>query len=221
MTDWTGVRERVLALRESEKNRVFGAIGHGFELEDSLSSDGLAELEAQLGVGLPADYRSFLMDVGAGGAGPSYGLYPVRQMAGRWHWLGDGADLADLELVHEPFPGLLDAEMLAALYAEQPDEEEFEDIEVFDAAHEAWEKRAGEIVRTPKRTAGAVCVCHHGCALRTWLIVTGPERGTMWFDTRADDGDLTPELIDGEPATFGRWYLAWLSEAEAAVPRAR
>lgn len=52
---------------------------------------------------------------------------------------------------------------------------------------------------------------------RDWLIVTGDARGTMWYNGRTDDADLTPVIFDGEPATFERWYLHWLDEAEAAV----
>ncbi|MET9324492.1 SMI1/KNR4 family protein [Streptomyces sp. NPDC003038] len=67
-------------------DRVFGAIGHKFFLEDPLTSAELAGLEGQMGVSLPGDYRDFLLHVGAGGAGPSYGVCPVRLIQGRWRW---------------------------------------------------------------------------------------------------------------------------------------
>lgn len=200
---------------------MFGVRGHGFELDDPLSREELANLEAQLGVALPADYRSFLLEVGAGGAGPSYGLYPVRRAGGGWCWVGDGADLADLGLVGEPFPGPLDGAALTALFADRPDEEEFEDVEQFFPVFEAWEERMLEIMWPPERTAGAICLCHHGCALRSWLIVSGPERGHIWFDGRADEDDMTPELIDGALVTFERWYADWLRETEREASRAQ
>lgn len=86
-TTWSGVRERVLALREAPNAaQVFGARGHRFELLPPLSEVEVAEAEQEFGVGLPADYRSFLLEVGAGGAGPHYGLYPLQRDERGWAW---------------------------------------------------------------------------------------------------------------------------------------
>ncbi|MFF1560684.1 hypothetical protein [Streptomyces sp. NPDC058279] len=58
-------------------------------------------------------------------------------------------------------------------------------------------------------------LCHLGCAARQWLVVSGPERGRIWNDDRADEVDLAPLLDDdGRPVTFTRWYLDWLDRAE-------
>ncbi|GHI10177.1 hypothetical protein Scel_84980 [Streptomyces cellostaticus] len=99
MTDqwWADLRQRVEAAGAGpEGSRVFGALGHEWVVEDPLTQGELAELEAQTGVRLPEEYRTFLLRIGAGGAGPAYGLFPVRRVQGRWRWEGDGADLADL-----------------------------------------------------------------------------------------------------------------------------
>lgn len=201
---------------------MFGAISHCFELEDPLSQQELSDLEAQLGVRLPGEYRSFLLEVGAGGAGPSYGLFPVRKAEdGGWGWVGISADMTDLTLVHEPFPGCLDEAVLAALFEDEPDEDRIENGDDYDSLYEAWELRMAETMFPPERTAGAVCVCDHGCALRSWLVVTGPERGRIWYDGRADGEDMSPLSAEGDPVTFERWYLDWLSEAEAKISRER
>lgn len=69
---WTGVRERVLRLAErSGADKVFGAQGHGFRLGPVMSEEQLRALEADLGVGLPAQYRSFLLHVGEGEPAPT------------------------------------------------------------------------------------------------------------------------------------------------------
>ncbi len=38
----------------------------------------------------------------------------------------------------------------------------------------------------PERTAGAIVICRHGCALREWLIISGSHRGTIWSVGRAE-----------------------------------
>ncbi|WP_370462996.1 SMI1/KNR4 family protein [Nocardiopsis sp. FR26] len=212
---WTGVREQVLALaREPGAGEVFGAGAHGFGLLDPLTPGELAELEGQLGVRLPAGYREFLLRVGAGGAGPAYGLFPVvRGADGRWRWLGDGADLVASARLAEPFPVAgPDSESLAALRAREPEEEDF------DGAYESWDARMEELLWAEDRTVGALCLCHLGCALRQWLVVSGPETGRMWDDVRVENEDLRPLTgEDGAPLTFADWYLGWLREATRAV----
>ncbi|MFJ8634803.1 SMI1/KNR4 family protein [Streptomyces sp. NPDC093568] len=73
---WSGVRERVETLARADNARddfgawdMHGGTGHHFRLADPLSEASVAEAEAQWGVSLPADYRAFLREVGAGGAG--------------------------------------------------------------------------------------------------------------------------------------------------------
>ncbi|GAA4911825.1 SMI1/KNR4 family protein [Streptomyces coeruleoprunus] len=196
---WTGVRERVLAL--------------GLHLEDPLSPEELADLEATIGVRLPEEYRGFLLHVGAGGAGPSYGVFPVRKGEdGTWEWDGDGGDMTLPDRLAEPFDAVgPDPEVLADLEAGHPEEEDFDDIEEYDAAYEAWEERLMSVLWTDERTVGAICLCHLGCAQRQWLVVSGPERGRMWDDARCDHVDLEP-LNTG----FAEWYLSWLRDARPA-----
>ena len=218
--DWAGVRKRIVELGVlPASQKVFGALGHRWALEDPLGEGHIAELEGQIGVRLPSEYRDFLAIVGAGGAGPSYGLFPVRRVQGRWHWEGDGADLADLSRLAEPFPDQgPDSEVLDRLLAERPEEEDFEEIEDFDTAIEAWGERWEAVMFAPERTAGAIVICHHGCAQRDWLVLTGSHRGTVWSDPRVDDADLEP-LVDatGKPVTFARWFTDWLDKAEQAI----
>ncbi|GLF93406.1 SMI1/KNR4 family protein [Streptomyces yaizuensis] len=217
---WAGIRERVAALGALEPaGKVFGAAGHGWTLADPLSKDEVTGLEEQLGVVLPEEYRTFLTRVGAGGAGPAYGLFPVRHTEGRWSWDGDSADLTDLSLLARPFPGAHPAaDAVDALRAQCPDEDDFAGVEDFETAYEAWEERWADVFLDPARTAGAVVICDLGCALREWLVVSGPHRGTVWSDPRADDADLEPLLDrEGHPLTFHRWYTRWLEEAESTT----
>lgn len=219
MTDWTGVRERVLALAAVPgSDKVFGAVGHGFALAAPLTAAEVADLEAWLGVELPEDYRSFLLHVGAGGAGPAYGVFPVRREgSGGWHWIGYSPEEFEPGVVAELFPGGADPETAAGILAEQPFREEFDDLADLEAAFEVWEERLADVQYDPRFTAGALCLCDEGCGLTAWLVVTGSERGRMWRDPRSDGEDLHPiRQAGGSRSDFAGWYLGWLTAAEAA-----
>ncbi|MFF8973541.1 SMI1/KNR4 family protein [Streptomyces sp. NPDC014995] len=132
-------------------------------------------------------------------------------------WEGDGADLADLSMMRaEPFPDQgPNPRLLDDLLAQRPEEEDFDDIEDFDDAIEAWDERWEVVMFAPERTAVAIVISHLGCAQREWLIISGSHRGTIWSDCRADDVGLAPLLDDdGTPVTFARWYTDWLEKAE-------
>jgi hypothetical protein len=42
---------------------------------------------------------------------------------------------------------------------------------------------------------GALPICHKGCALRIWLVVSGGEAGNVWYDGRADYTGIAPVLM--------------------------
>src|SRR5262250_2866910 len=55
---------------------------------------------------------------------------------------------------------------------------------------------------------GAFPICHEGCALRIWLVVTGEQAGRLWEDRRSEYAGLRPvRLADGSAATFSEWYM--------------
>ncbi|MFE6814845.1 SMI1/KNR4 family protein [Streptomyces sp. NPDC057675] len=143
----------------------------------------------------------------------------MRRVHGGWQREGDGADLADLSRLAEPFPELGPrTETINALRAEHPEEEDFDEIEKFHHARKAWNDRWDATMFAPARTAGAIALCHLGCAQRVWLIISGSHHGTIWSDLRADGVDLAPLLDhDGEPVTFAHWYSDWLRRAERTV----
>jgi hypothetical protein len=76
------VREAVRALAAEDAGlRRFGASHHRYELAAPLTAAELAGLEARLGAALPDDLRGFGAEVGAGGAGPGYGIVPLDRAA--------------------------------------------------------------------------------------------------------------------------------------------
>jgi hypothetical protein len=83
------LRETILPLvdelrRLDPKHRVFGAEiggnwGHGYRFNDRLDESSVRAFEMRNGLQLPSDYREFITQVGDGGAGPHYGIYPLAQ----------------------------------------------------------------------------------------------------------------------------------------------
>jgi hypothetical protein len=215
-TDWSGVRDRIDALRRHPSHdQVFGSKGHGFQLEPRLTPADVADVESTLGIALPADYRSFLTDVGAGGAGPFYGLFPLRRGAVGWEWHGDGAELTDRSRLGEPFPvERVPAGVLAELLAVRPKPNDFETEEELDDAFDNWDERLEALLYQPSMSVGAICLTDEGCAYRDWLVVTGPAAGTMWEDPRCLDQDFKP-IQPGR--NFRDWFLDWLAASEHTV----
>jgi hypothetical protein len=76
------LREAVGALAAADPAlRRFGASHHRYALAPPLGAAALAVLEAQLGAALPDELRDFAAEVGAGGAGPGYGIVPLDRAA--------------------------------------------------------------------------------------------------------------------------------------------
>lgn len=190
--------------------KAFGAKAFRYEVLPALSETQVQAIESQYGVRLPDEYRSFLLEVGAGGAGPSYGLFPLVEEGGEWTWDGDGAVLTgDLGI---PFPHVEAWSMEdSPIWDAYPDEEDPD----YDTLYDAWYEEFVEAYWHEKWTTGAICICHHGCASRAWLVVSGPERGRIWEDGRADEAGLYPSCdADGKPHTFLSWYAEWIETIE-------
>jgi hypothetical protein len=204
--DEVQIRAAIESLRILKPD-VFGASGHGFNLNPPLSEADVISFERHHAVSLPTDYRYFLTRIGNGGAGPYYGIFPLGHMDSSGNTLqtwksGDGF----VGVLSEPFP-LRDA--WNDLSGQPPndlpetDEEQYwQKKEVFDG--EYWDA---------SRVNGAIPICHKGCALRVWLVVKGPESGRLWEDGRADCAGLYPLLLkDGSRASFSSWYCEWLDD---------
>ncbi|MCL6667874.1 SMI1/KNR4 family protein [Streptomyces panaciradicis] len=209
---WAGVRERVLRLAEHPRaQQVFGARGHGFRLGPVMDEGELNALEADLGVGLPTEYRSFLLCVGSGGAGPDYGLMtPVPGDSG-WQWRGIGLAFpgqpTTARFAGQPFVAKALQEELDSLETQEPEREAFATDDAFRRAHRAWDARYEEL--SDAQEAGAVFLSEQGCGYTSLLVMTGPYRGAIWEDLRPADLGIKPS---GQ--NFAQWYRSWLERTE-------
>lgn len=214
--DANDIRERLRRLGALDAaRRVFGAIGHNYVLNPPLDKSILNAFEQQHGISLPDDYRQFLTQIGNGGAGPAYGLFPFgHDDVGRWE---DTMLLGD---VGQPFAYSEPWNLSDEFWKSEPRIDEGMSPEDEDRLWEEWDRRENEAYWNPALMNGAIPICHIGCALRQWLVVHGPQHGYVWDDRRVDHAGLSPALdVDGKPLTFAAWYLSWLANAERIVDR--
>jgi hypothetical protein len=204
---------RTLAELRSAPPAVFGADMHLFRLNPALSEPEMVAFGQARNITLPPDFREFLTSVGDGGAGPFYGIFPLGQADynfGLRAWRELDGMVGDLSV---PFP--LDDEWndLSGLPAD----------ELAGSEQSEYDRQMVAFEKTYYRTAvinGAIPICHEGCALRIYLVVTGAQAGFLWEDRRAEFAGIRPvRLADGSAATFGGWYEEWLNECLAAKHR--
>ena len=194
--------ERLRAVRP--RPQVFGAESHGFVLNSPLSAAAVETFEAKHRVRLPADYRRFLIEVGNGGAGPYYGIFKLGEMDDSFGFQRWSESDGFVGVLSRPFPH---TEAWNDLTGEPEDEGDEEAFEEFDKQY--W---------SSERVNGAIPICHEGCAIRDWLVVSGPEAGHIWHDARVDEEGLRPVSIGTKTrVTFLEWYLHWLDAALARL----
>ncbi|TWU26140.1 SMI1/KNR4 family protein [Novipirellula artificiosorum] len=201
-----------LCRRAKRKPKIFGAETHRFTLNPIVRNSEVSKFEVKHGIELPEGYRRFITELGNGGAGPYYGLFKFREMDDCYssqRWKENDGFVGTLA---KPFPHTKAWNDLP----EYPGEDEIQDEDL----HEAEVERIDRIYWNPEHVNGAIPICHQGCALRNWLVVTGPEAGNVWEDLRADEGGLVPAKRKRKSRmTFLEWYDDWLQQAVATLPK--
>lgn len=217
--EWSTVRERVIAVEEAERRaRGLGPSRHP-TFEPVLTPVEIAEVEAQFGVALPDEYRTFLAEVGAGGPGPGR-LTSLCRIDGTWGWLWHGGGHHWQLDPSAPFVETEDwaDQQIATLRAaghepttRDEDEDYLDDYrKAFgDSGEEAWHL---------ERDRGAIFISDNGCGMTGWLIVVGPHRGELRDRDCAVNPPYEPYVdAEGNRHTFRTWYLQWLEQRERAA----
>ena len=150
----------------------------GISVGRVLSPAAIEQFEQRNGIKLPSEYKAFLLHVGNGNEGPydSWLLYFYDPLR---------------EVQPRTAPVRLNADRVALPFP----------------FSEQWIWEADPV--SPQGTSadaqnGNICVAEGGCGMEWRLIVTGPERGNMWFF--ADVG-ICPTVPRRD---FLAWYEAWL-----------
>ena len=192
---------------------IFGASSHKYDLNPVINEQEIGEFEQRFSCKLPASYKLFLTTLGNGGAGPSYGLFPLG-------FMDEGFDIArwsdDCVNPDKPFKFTDYFNDTSMLSRGAPEESEFSDIDEYESAYDQWMDENYEELQMEywlkHALDGAIPICHHGCANRSWLVVSeGKEYGNIWNDDTPDEGGVYPEKIgDQQRISFDQWYLDWL-----------
>lgn len=212
-TEFEAIRDGLRRLRKSVVPlKVFGSQAHRFRAYPPLSEETVREFEIQYRISLPPEYRGFLIHVGNGGAGPAYGLFKLGEMDdGFEHKLWNEND-GFIGVLSQPFPhtGPWNDLSEEPVYDESRENDpEWEDE--YCRQVDRWEER---VYWNTANVNGAIPICHLGCALRQWLVVTGSEAGNVWDDKRVERHGLKPLRRPGhQRVTFLQWYRSWLDDA--------
>lgn len=198
-------------LRRKDRHRsVFGSAEHDYRLNPPITVLTIEQFETRHGIRLPEDYRYFITEIGNGGAGPAYGLFPFGQHDDSRSW-EEGDLIGD---VSQPFPHVEAWNLPESFWEQEPDIPPDTPPEEEQKMLKAWDKIEQEHYWNPAIMNGAIPICHLGCALRQWLIVNGEQKGFIWNDYRADHGGILPLRNDsGEQMAFSDWYMSWLNES--------
>jgi hypothetical protein len=166
------------------------------DLDPPADAEAVSRFEDLHDVRLPEAYRSFVLDVGAGGAGPNYGLFTfdrstVAEKLPGWSWsvfLGE-----DPTGYRTPF-----AHSVAWNTAELLDADEPSDAYYLEA-----------------ETNGTWLLSDYGCAIWEFIVINGKAYGEIWRDQRTDGKGLYPLTRKSDAGTgrhgFDSWYTDWLS----------
>jgi uncharacterized protein (TIGR02996 family) len=155
------IKEKLPRLKSGDTSlKSFAAHHHRFQTLPPLPVAAIRTLEHQFGVRLPDDYFEFLVRVGEGGAGPSYGLYPFRRACHR--------------IMAQPFP----FEGTAA------PGEGYELPEDTDSVFVRWSEGGF----SSRCYGGCIVLADHGCCSVSHLVLTGQHRGQVWDYWGGGDG---------------------------------
>lgn len=185
----TVIKKKLDLLRLIDRNfSVFGSEFHRYNFNPCLTEEQIQEFEQTEGIRLPKEYRSFLMHIGNGGAGPYYGILPLSEY--NFHYN---------EHIYED----IDKSFLAY---EFPFKEKWKPIRSQSDEEIATEDKHGAY--------GTLCVCHEGCGYCFLLVVTGEEKGNIWFDAMVSNQGMAP-LTNENTIRFDfiTWFENWLNES--------
>ncbi|MBN1216466.1 MAG: SMI1/KNR4 family protein [Candidatus Lokiarchaeota archaeon] len=187
--EFENIKIRLNKLREIDHSfKLFGANGHKYNLNPPLTAHQIEKIEEKYKIKLPEEYRTFLQQIGNGGAGPNYGIIPINKILER----EIDFEIGDLT---KSFPHSTKWN----LNPPKPNDD-----------NEEWFL---DNYYNSKWINGSIPISDMGCCKWMLLIVTGKEKGTIWRDYRVENKGITPlkkSRKDKRRIRFLEWYIKWL-----------
>ncbi|MET8857749.1 SMI1/KNR4 family protein [Streptomyces sp. NPDC004579] len=194
-TDWTAEARRIT--RGKRFDELGTPAAGSAAAPPPLSDAEILAAEAELGITFPEQYRAYLLRQSAGDT-----VNRLYRSAAGWGWHGDSSTNYALLTSDFPHPDSYRA-YEDELDEREPQAQDFPDHDAYQAASDQWD--AEYEVFQERKTSGAVFIQENGCGFSTLLVVTGPHRGSLWFDGRATCDQILPLKLDGRPVSFTDW----------------
>ena len=187
---------------------VFYSKGHDYKLQMPIDKKKIFDFESVTNIILPLDYRYFITEIGNGGAGPNYGLYPF-QLDNFGVEPIDWKRSSEVKALAKSFPHRDSWNSFEQQPEPTPGMSWFEQ----EALNRKWEERLHKTYFNRNLIDGTIAISDLGCGMGQLLVVTGERKGTVWVDERMDgEGIVALKDKNREPLTFSNWYLEWLED---------
>jgi hypothetical protein len=192
---------------------VFGAKNHRYQLKPKLTAQQINSVETEYCCRLPNSYRSFLASLGNGGAGPGAGLFPLARHD-HFHTLCHWKKSSLIGNLAQAFPHTTAWNLPSTFWDQLPNPDHGQNEDEEDQIHLERDALIEQAYWSPHIMNGAIPICHHGCAIRTWLVITGPMKDTIWEDFRCNLEGIKPVMDESNRyIDFLKWYEYWLDES--------
>jgi len=192
------------ALQIDPACEMFGASCHRYRLNPPIQASFVRRVEERYHFTLPEDYFRFITEVGDGGAGPDYGIYPFAD------FLKKGVD-AHAERYWEEYRNSLAVPFVPRnMMADEVEEYAIASRETFDRNPDRY-----YIYEKPEPydlcdTDGFYILGTRGCQWDFGMVISGDRRGQV-FDM---DNEGAYCLVSESFEEFYRNWLAYLSDTE-------
>ncbi len=234
---WDGIKQRVEELKNRDiELEIFGAKHHKYLIKPCLSEKELAEFEEENALQLPDDYRTYLKFFGNGGAGPHYGVIPLKLAVSESFpldvpfkftlpYFPDVEADQFFEFDHKTrttqyFFTSREA-LIEAIYGTEELYQKATNY-VDEATLDAFTDEQYKEYQAFTKYGGILWLCEEGCGHISFLVVRGEQYGTMWGDSTVSDYGIFPHTKKSDRVfktrrSFAEWFTEWLEKSESEL----